>query len=173
MQGGLFEQARRIASADVARNAGLDLRRHGGREWTCCPLHGEKTASLCFYPDGGWYCFGCHAGGDAVDLYSALHHVSAGEAARELTGERGLPRVIADPRRRKKREFLSGVDEDGFTWDRLCEIRNAACRVLDTEGDTPRLWDAVAARAFAEERMDNLLMEELFRDEQQGYTIAI
>ena len=193
----LFEQARRIASADVARSAGLDLRRHGGREWTRCPLHGEKTASLCFYPDGGWYCFGCHAGGDAVDLYAALHHVTAGEAARELTGERGLPRVIAHPRRRKKREFLSGADDDGFTWDRLSTIYHAACSVLDTEmevgqrptsdsqclhwpsvastgpcgrewpkGDTPRLWDAVAARAFAEERMDNLLMEELFRDEQ-------
>ena len=81
MQETLFETARRGSSADVARNAGLALKRHGDREWTCCPLHSEKTASLCFYPDGGWYCFGCHAGGDAVDLYAALYTVTRVEAA--------------------------------------------------------------------------------------------
>ena len=163
MQETLFETARRVSSADVARNAGLALKRHGGREWTCCPLHSEKTASLCFYPDGGWYCFGCHAGGDAVDLYAALYTVTRVEAAKTITGADGLPRVIVNTVRHKKREFLAGADEDGFTWDRLCAIRNAACAVIDEEkGDTPRLWDAVAARSFAEERMDNMLLGELF-----------
>lgn len=160
MQESLFETARRVASADVARNAGVQLNRRGGREWARCPLHGEKTASLCFYPDGGWYCFGCHAGGDAVDLYSMLHKVERVEAAKAITGANGLPRVIVNPARHKKREFLAGADEDGYTWDKLCEIRNAACAVIDQEkGDTPRLWDAVAARSLAEERMDNMLME--------------
>ena len=168
----LFGAARRVASADVARQAGLQLKRRGGREWACCPLHGEKTPSLCFYPDGGWHCFGCHAGGDAVALHAALYRVSPVEAARALTGADGLPRAVVNPVRRRKREFLAGTDEDGFTWDRLCQIRNAACAVIGQEtGDTPRLWDAVAARAFAEERMDNMLMEDM--DEQQGSAAGV
>ena len=70
-----FPLARRISAADVARREGLHLRRRGAKEWACCPLHGEKTASLCFYEDGRWYCFGCHRHGDAVDLYAALQQV--------------------------------------------------------------------------------------------------
>ena len=98
-----------------------------------------------------------------MDLYAALYTVTRVEAAKAITGTDGLPRVIMNTVRHKKREFLAGADEDGFTWDRLCAIRNAACAVIDQEkGDTPRLWDAVAARSFAEERMDNMLLGELF-----------
>ena len=57
---------------DVALREGIRLRQKGSRAWACCPLHGEKTPSLCFYPDGRWYCFGCHRGGDAVDFLAAL-----------------------------------------------------------------------------------------------------
>ena len=99
-----------------------------------------------------------------MDLYAALYKVTRVEAAKAITGADGLPRVIVNTARTKKREFLSGADEDGFTWDRLCEIRNTVCAVIDQEkGDTPRLWDAVAARSMAEERMDNMLLGELFR----------
>lgn len=61
------------------------------------------------------------------------------------------------PRRPKAKPFLSGADEDGYTWDRLCAIHHAAGEIIQTEQDTPRLWQAVAARAMAGERLDNLL----------------
>lgn len=155
----LFEAARRVSAADVARQEGIPLKRRGAREWACCPLHGEKTPSLCFYPDGRWYCFGCHEGGDASALYAALHHVTAVEAARALTGKDGLPRTAAPVAPRKKPGYIVRTDADGFTWDRLCAIRNAACAVIDEEVDTPRLWDAVAARAAAEEKLDLMQLE--------------
>ena len=155
-----FTLARRISAADVARREGLHLRRRGAKEWACCPLHGEKTASLCFYEDGRWYCFGCHRHGDAVDLYAALHGISSLEAARTLAGLDAMPRRKL-PGRRKRQPFLTTPDDDGFTWDRLCGIRNAAQEIILTElGDTPRLWEAIAARSAAEERLDNLLMGE-------------
>lgn len=74
-------------AAAIARNVGLDLRAKGSRLWTCCPLHGEKTPSMCFFPDGRFNCFGFGAHGDAADLYAALHDVSLAEALRICRGE--------------------------------------------------------------------------------------
>lgn len=166
---GLFDRARQISAADTARREGLFLHRKGQREWTCCPLHREKTPSLCFYPDGRWYCFGCHESGDAVDLYAALHHVSRVEAARTLTGTDALPRHIRKAPS-KRPAYLEEPDEDGFTWDRLCEIRNAAdAIIMEESADTDRLWAALAARSAAEERMDNMLLREEAR-RQSGAT---
>lgn len=152
--------ARGISAADVARREGLFLRQHGQRHWACCPLHGERTASLCFFPDGRWYCFGCHAHGEAVDLYAALHNVAPVEAARTLAGESVLP---AKPviRRPAPPPYLAGKDEDGFTWDQLCNVLHRANAVTQEESaDTPRLWAAVAARAKAEIRLENTLAGE-------------
>lgn len=73
---------------------GLPLKQHGTRWWTCCPLHGERTASMVFFPDGGWKCFGCNVGGDAVSLYGALHGLTPYESARTLAGQFGLVSVM-------------------------------------------------------------------------------
>lgn len=158
----IFEEARRVSAAEIARNAGVQLKRSGNHEWACCPLHGEKTASMCFYPDGGWYCFGCGNGGDAVDLYSMLHGCNRLEAAKAITGSTMTKAAPVKAQRKKKPDYLAGADDDGYTWDKLCEIRSAACAIIDEEnGDTDRLWDAIAARSMAEERMDNLLLDEM------------
>ena len=50
-----------------------------------CPLHTEKTASLCIYKEtNSWHCFGCSEGSDSVDLYMKLNKVSFQEAIKEL-----------------------------------------------------------------------------------------
>lgn len=153
-----FDKAREVSALDVAQREGLPLHRRGARWWAACPLHGEKTPSMCFYPDGRWYCFGCHEGGDAVTLYAALHGATAVEAAQALAGG-GMPRRQL-PRRPKPKPFLAGADEDGYTWDRLCAIRSAADEIIAAEEDTPRLWQALAARSMAEERLDNMMLSE-------------
>lgn len=86
----LFATCRYISAVEVARVEGLSLKQRGAKWWTCCPLHGERTASLCFFPDGGWKCFGCNAGGDSVSLYAALHGLKPGDAARALAGIFGI-----------------------------------------------------------------------------------
>lgn len=155
-----FERCRGLSSADVAARGGLSLHRKGARQWACCPFHGEKTPSLCFYPDGRWYCFGCHAGGDAVDFLAALQGIDRLQAARTLAGE-SLPRRILRPARHRPAPFLTQADEDGFTWTRLCRIRHEAAEIIfEAQEDTPRLWNALAACAMADERLDNLLAGE-------------
>jgi DNA primase len=47
------------------------LRRIGEKRVARCPLpdHEDRTPSFTVYPgDDGWYCYGCHRGGDVVDL---------------------------------------------------------------------------------------------------------
>lgn len=51
--------------------AGVELSDAG---YICCPLHDERTPSFRAYPDPerGWYCHGCHRGGDIYSLAAAL-----------------------------------------------------------------------------------------------------
>lgn len=54
-----------------------------GRVFThhLCPLHEDAQPSLKVYPDGHWYCFGCHASGqDKLDLYTQLNGMTIAEA---------------------------------------------------------------------------------------------
>lgn len=53
----------------------------------CCPLHGETEASLGATVDDGWYCFGCHKGGDIIDWVQEYHNLSFKDAVRKLGGD--------------------------------------------------------------------------------------
>jgi hypothetical protein len=60
-------------------------RQSTGRTWhTICPLHGDTNPSFVVYPDNHFYCYGCGAHGDVIDLYSALHRVSKAAAIEAL-----------------------------------------------------------------------------------------
>lgn len=43
-------------------------------DFCVCPFHAEKTGSMKLYPDGrGYYCYGCHDGGDVIKLTMKLY----------------------------------------------------------------------------------------------------
>ncbi len=61
-----------------------------------CPIHDEKTPSFWIYPDGKFSCFGCTpSGGDAIDLYQAIHKTDFETAKRALGlwNDNGRPQV--------------------------------------------------------------------------------
>ena len=82
----LIDQAKQIPASTIAERYGLELKKRGERYWTCCPLHTEKHPSLCFYPDGSWYCFSCLKGGDSVALLASMKNISMYDAAKEICG---------------------------------------------------------------------------------------
>jgi DNA primase len=50
-----------------------------------CPFHSEKTPSFRVYPGSkGWYCFGCHKGGDVLTLAEGLYQTDFKGAVREI-----------------------------------------------------------------------------------------
>ena len=101
----VFEAARQADCIQAAEKLGIRTRRSGGKAYACCLFHAEKTPSLCLYPgDGGFYCFGCHAHGDAVALYAQALSLSPLEAAKRVCADFGYDY----DRRRKHGSCLPG-----------------------------------------------------------------
>jgi DNA primase len=94
-----------------------------GDLWAPCPFHQEKSAS--FHVDdrkGFYYCFGCHAKGDAITFVRETENVDFMEAVKILAGEAGLPVPQSDPRAQEKadkRTQLVDVMEQAVQWHRL------------------------------------------------------
>ena len=101
----VFEAARQADCVQAAEKLGIRTRRSGGKAYACCLFHAERTPSLCLYPDsGGFYCFGCHAHGDAVALYTQALSLSPLEAAKRVCADFGYDY----DRRRKRGSSLPG-----------------------------------------------------------------
>jgi len=61
------------------------IRKSSTRSFCCCPLHGEKSPSLCIYhKNNTFYCFGCHKGGDSIKFIQLLNGVSFPEALKYI-----------------------------------------------------------------------------------------
>lgn len=74
-----------------------------GDMWAPCPFHHEKTAS--FHVDdrkGYYYCFGCHAKGDAISFVRETENVEFMEAVKILAQEAGMPIPERDPQAQAK-----------------------------------------------------------------------
>ncbi|MGO4851439.1 DNA primase [Phaeovulum sp. W22_SRMD_FR3] len=94
-----------------------------GDMWAPCPFHQEKSAS--FHVDdrnGYYYCFGCHAKGDALKFIQETENVGFMEAVEILAREAGMPMPARDPQAAQKadrRSELAAVMEEAVRWFRL------------------------------------------------------
>ncbi len=70
----------------------LSLKKKGKDYWACCPFHQEKTASFSVSPDKQiYYCFGCHAHGNALDFLMNYERLDFLEALESLAEQAGVP----------------------------------------------------------------------------------
>lgn len=78
---------RDYAVSAVAQKAGVKLKPRG-REWLgLCPFHNERTPSFTvFADDRRWFCFGCSASGDVIDLVQRAYGATLFEAIDILDG---------------------------------------------------------------------------------------
>lgn len=114
----IFEKARQTVSVpEAAMRWGLEVGRGG---MVKCPFHPDSTPSMKLYEDH-YYCFGCGANGDVVNLTAKLLNLSNLQAAQKLT-ENGSPTV---PRPKPK------PSEEG----NLIRIVNQYIRLLHTWQD--------------------------------------
>jgi len=170
-------RTRSSLSQVVGRKVMWDARKSNqgkGDMWAPCPFHQEKSAS--FHVDdrkGFYYCFGCHAKGDAISFVRETENVSFMEAVEILAGEAGMPMPERDPRAVEKadaRKDLADVMELAVRWFRL-QLRtgaaSAAREYLDRRGlrqdvcdrweigfapdSWQGLWDALKGKDIADE----------------------
>lgn len=89
----------------------VTLKKKGKNYWGCCPFHNEKTPSFSVAPDKGfYYCFGCHASGNAIKFLMELEGITFVEALERLANRANIPlpeaklspQVRAREERRKK-----------------------------------------------------------------------
>jgi len=131
---GFLEELRTRASLTqvVGRKVMWDQRKSNqgkGDMWAPCPFHQEKSAS--FHVDdrkGFYYCFGCHAKGDAISFVRETENVGFMEAVQILAAEAGMQVPAQDPRaqeKAEKRTELADVTELAVRWFRM-QLKTAA-----------------------------------------------
>ncbi|MDQ7069975.1 MAG: DNA primase [Rhodobacterales bacterium] len=125
-------RTRTSLSQVVGRKVMWDARKSNqgkGDMWAPCPFHQEKSAS--FHVDdrkGFYYCFGCHAKGDAISFVRETENVGFMEAVEILAREAGMPVPKRDPQAQKKadkRTEVADVMEAAVQFFRL-QIKTAA-----------------------------------------------
>ncbi|RKF16539.1 DNA primase [Roseovarius spongiae] len=150
--GFLDELRTRTSLADVVgRKVMWDNRKSNpgkGDMWAPCPFHHEKTAS--FHVDdrkGFYYCFGCHAKGDAIGFVRETENVEFMEAVRILASEAGMQIPERDPQAQQKADRRT----------QLIEVMEQAVRYF-------RLMLNSGAGAGARDYLDRRGLDEATRD---------
>lgn len=97
----------------------VPLKKAGKDFQACCPFHQEKTPSFTVSPQKQfYYCFGCHAKGNAVGFLMEYEHLTFVEAVETLAEEAGIAVEYEhfDAVKEKRRRDLYDVLEETATW---------------------------------------------------------
>lgn len=70
----------RVTSRQIVEYYGFKPDRSG---YICCPFHGEKTGSLKVHKSG-WYCYGCHEGGDVIEFVRLMERCRFAQAVAKV-----------------------------------------------------------------------------------------
>ena len=141
--GFLDELRGRVSLAQiVGRKVAWDRKSNAtrGDYWAPCPFHQEKSAS--FHVDdakGYYYCFGCHAKGDAVSFLRETENLGFLDAVERLAGIAGMPVPARDPAAAARSVAQTG----------LVEAMEAAVQFYRLQLKTGR---ATEARAYLDRR---------------------
>ena len=123
-------------SSVVGRAVTWDMRKSNmarGDWWAACPFHQEKSAS--FHVDdrkGFYYCFGCHAKGDALTFLKENGNLGFMEAVEQLAREAGMAMPERDPVAAQRADLRT----------QLAEVMEAAVKLYRLQLQTARAGEA-------------------------------
>ena len=107
-----------ISVKQAAEHYGLKVSRSG---MACCLFHHDRHPSLKLNEDY-FFCFGCGAKGDVIDLVARLFGLSSYEAAQKLAADFGIgtePGRAVEASRKPKRPHIRQFREDEMLWFRV------------------------------------------------------
>jgi DNA primase len=154
----------------------VKLRRAGRRWQGLCPFHEEKTPSFSVDPERGlYYCFGCHAGGDAIGFVMRLERLEFPEAVERLARRFGVqlpPRSPESRRRHQETERQRSLLEEAQQWfaEQLTGAdAEAARKTLEKRGFDATTWSEYGF-GFAPDDWRRLL-EHMVRRHTEGAVV--
>lgn len=149
-----------VSTREAAEFYGIKVRRNGV---ACCPFHDDKNPSMKLNEEY-FYCFGCGATGDVIDLTAQLYNLSPKEAAEKLAQDFGL---IYDSQAPPRRNYVRLKTEA----QKFQENRDHAFRVLADYFHLLRKWEAGYTPKTPEEPMHPRFLEAVQQKDYIGYLL--
>ena len=161
MGANVFETVKQsVTVREAAERYGIEVKRGG---MACCPFHDDKNPSMKLNEEY-FYCFGCGATGDVIDLTARLYNLSPKEAAEKLAQDFGL---IYDSQAPPRRRYVRQKTEA----QKFQENRDHAFRVLADYFHLLRKWEAGYTPKTPEEPMHSRFLEAVQQKDYIGYLL--
>ena len=161
MGANVFETVKQsVTVREAAERYGIEVKRGG---MACCPFHDDKNPSMKLNEEY-FYCFGCGATGDVIDLTARLYNLSPKEAAEKLAQDFGL---IYDSQAPPRRRYVRLKTEA----QKFQENRDHAFRVLADYFHLLRKWEAGYTPKTPEEPMHPRFLEAVQQKDYIGYLL--
>ena len=161
MGANVFETVKQsVTVREAAERYGIEVKRGG---MACCPFHDDKNPSMKLNEEY-FYCFGCGATGDVIDLTARLYNLSPKEAAEKLAQDFGL---IYDSQAPPRRNYVRQKTEA----QKFQENRDHAFRILADYFHLLRKWEAGYTPKTPEEPMHPRFLEAVQQKDYIGYLL--
>ena len=156
----VFEAVKQsVTVREAAQMYGIEVNRSG---MACCPFHDDKNPSMKLNEEY-FYCFGCGATGDVIDLTARLYNLSPKEAAEKLAQDFGL---IYDGQAPPRRYVRQKTETQKFQ-----ENRDHAFRVLAHYFHLLRKWETGYTPKTPEAPMHPRFLEAVQQKDYIGYLL--
>ena len=149
-----------VTVREAAERYGIEVKRGG---MACCPFHDDKNPSMKLNEEY-FYCFGCGATGDVIDLTARLYNLSPKEAAGKLAQDFGL---IYDSQAPPRRNYVQQKTEA----QKFQESRDHAFRVLADYFHLLRKWETGYTPKTPVEPMHPRFLEAVQQKDYIGYLL--
>ena len=160
MGANVFETVKQsVTVREAAQMYGIEVNRSG---MACCPFHDDKNPSMKLNEEY-FYCFGCGATGDVIDLTARLYNLSPKEAAEKLAQDFGL---IYDGQAPPRRYVRQKTETQKFQ-----ENRDHAFRVLADYFHLLRKWETGYTPKTPEAPMHPRFLEAVQQKDYIGYLL--
>ena len=151
-----------VTVREAAERYGIEVKRGG---MACCPFHDDKNPSMKLNEEY-FYCFGCGATGDVIDLTARLYNLSPKEAAEKLAQDFGL---IYDSQAPPRRNYVRQKTET----QQFREDRQRCYRILSDYYYLLKKWENAYSPHTPEEEPHPLFVEAIQKKTYVEYLLDL
>ena len=163
MGANVFETVKQsVPVKEAAERYGIEV---GRNSMACCPFHDDKNPSMKLNEEY-FYCFGCGATGDVIDLTARLYNLSPKEAAEKLAQDFGL---IYDSQAPPRRNYVRQKTET----QQFREDRQRCYRILSDYYYLLKKWENAYSPHTPEEEPHPLFVEAIQKKTYVEYLLDL